>query len=352
MESVSRFEANLLHLLYWFLRREPPERALPLVENRCDAPACLSPGAVRLVRAALGTGCTHLLASRGGWRKERFLRADQGREGRLWERTPAQDIGLTFSPQTLAFLLAITSLRPSDEAWPWQPAEESLTDGDRLLLFFAHEALRDSADYLGSALRRQQPLAQHGLCWLAYPEDFTGVPAELAPNFAPWTSGVGSCILEALQPDLMRRWEQVEGSKERIADPVLMAALGQAQQRVLTAFLDAVESAGRWDLARFLLRALTNLLGPHVHAGMWTGRLQVTGMRLADRAAVYQSALAVLRQVARLQDRARRARAIGYFDDGYAAAQMWKADWEQFQGETLCERAVELIRQLDPMRQA
>src|SRR5438105_14767605 len=105
MQNVSRFEANLLHLLYYFLRREPPERALALVENRCDAPACLSPGAVRLVRDALGKGCPHLLATRGGWRKERFLRGEQVRDGRLWERTPPPDLGLAFSPQTLAFLL-------------------------------------------------------------------------------------------------------------------------------------------------------------------------------------------------------------------------------------------------------
>jgi hypothetical protein len=42
MQTVSRFEANLLQLLYYLLQREPIERALPLVENRCQAPPCLS----------------------------------------------------------------------------------------------------------------------------------------------------------------------------------------------------------------------------------------------------------------------------------------------------------------------
>lgn len=349
MQTVSRFEANLLHLLYYFLRREPAARALSLVENRCEVPACLSPGAVRLIRAALGKGCTHLLAQRGGWRKERFLRGDQGRDGRLWERTPPQDLGLMFSPQTLEFLLAITSLRPDDETWTWQPAEKTLTDGDRLLLFFAHEGLRAASDYLGSRIRRQQPLARHGLCRLAYPEDFTDVPEKMAPNFVPWMSGVGSCILEALQADLARRWEQVEGSKEGITEPRVMQALGASQERVLTAFLDAVETSGRWDLARFLLRSLANLLGPRAHAGMWTGRLHLVGMRLSDRAAVYEAALATVRQTARLRSWARRARAVGYFDEGYAAAQMWQADWEQYNGDALCERAAVIARQLSPL---
>jgi len=352
MQNVSRFEANLLHLLYYFLRREPPERALPLVEARCDVPACLSPGSVRLVRDALGKGCTHLLASRGGWRKERFLRGEQGKVGRLWERTPPADLGLTFSPLSLEFLLTITAHRPTDEAWKWHPAEEDLTDGDRVLLFFAHEGLRELPEYLGAAVRRKPPFDRHALCWLAYPEDHGAMPEDASPNFAPWTTGTGACVLEALQPDLARRWETVEGHKERITDPRVMRSLGLSQERVLTAFLDAVEAAGRWDLARFLLRALANILGPHAHAGMWTGRLHVTGLRLADRAAVYQGALAPLRQAVRLRDWARRARAVGYFDEGYAAAQMWKADWERFDGDALCERAHTIEQQLDPMRQA
>jgi hypothetical protein len=348
MQTVSRFEANLLHLLYCFLRREPPEQSLPLVENRCQAPPCLSGGSVRLICDALARGCTHLLAQRGAWRKERFLRGEQGRDGRLWERTRPADLGLTFSPRTPEFLIAITAQRPRDR-WSWHPDEATLADGDRVLLFFAHEALRQSVEYMTSEMPRTRPLARHGLCRLAYPEDFTGVPD--VPNFVPWTSGVGSCVLEALQCDLARRWEQVEGDKERITDPRAMQALGESQERVLTAFLDAVEAAERWDLARFVLCALARLLGPQAHAGMWTGQLRLTGMRLTDRAGVYGSALALVRQTARLQNWARRARSIGYFDDGYAAAQVWKADWEHYAGDTLSERARALARQLDPMRQ-
>jgi hypothetical protein len=352
VEHVTRFEANLLRLLYFFLRREPPERALPLIENRCDRPACLKPNAVRLIRDALSKGCVHLVASRGGWRKERFLRREQPREGRLWERTPPEQLGLTFSPHTLDFLVWITTCKPGDRETAWQPAEADLSDGDRLLLFFAHEGLRETTDGLGTGeMRRRQPFASHALCWLAYPEDYANAPSAATPNFAPWMSGVGACLLEALQFDLARRWEQVEGSKEGIADARVMKGLGHSQERVLGAFLEAVQEANRLDLARFLLRALANVLGPHANSGMWTGRLNTTGMRVADRVAVYSAALVVMRMVARFQDWSRRARSVGYFDEGYAAAQLWKADWEQYQGDVLCERAVELIRQIDPMKQ-
>jgi hypothetical protein len=191
----------------------------------------------------------------------------------------------------------------------------------------------------------------HGLCRLAYPEDFTAAPAGAVPRFAPWTAGVGACILEALQPELCDRWLQIEGRKEQIRDPEHARALGRSQEQALTAFLDAIDRAGRPDLARFLLRAAHALLGRHAHAGTWTGGLHLAGLRLADRAAVYQAALVFPRQLDRLHAWARRARSVGYFDEGYAAAQLWKEDWEHYQGDDLYERARRILAQVDPMRQ-
>jgi hypothetical protein len=353
MQSVSRFEANLLRLLWYFLRREPPERVLPLLENRCPAPACLHRNAVNLVKEALAKGCVFLLARRGGWRRERFLRGERIVEGRLWERTPPAELGLTFSAHTLRFLIWITANRPGDSECAWRVPEEELTLGDRLLLYFAHEGLRNVAEGLGAPkLRTQQPFVQHALCWLAFPEDYTAVPVGARPNFVPWTNGAGACMLEALQPELARRWIEVESNKERLVDPQAMRVLGLAQERVLTAFLDAIEQAGRIDLARFLLQAAAVLLGPHAHAGMWTARLNMTGQRVADRAATYQAATILLRTLDRLQAWERRARGVGYFDEGYAASQLWKADWDQVQGDALVERARAIVQQLDPMRQA
>lgn len=353
MQSVSRFEANLLRLLWYFLHREPAERALPLLDNRCTAPKCLNGNAVNLVTDALAKGIVLLLARRGGWRRERFLRGDRAVAGRLWERTPPAELGLTFSTHTLEFLIWITAQRPGDKNPPWHPPEENLTLGDRVLLYLAHEGLRNAGEGLGAAkLRTEQPFVQHGLCWLTFPEDYSAAPTGARPNFVPWTNGTGACMLEALQPELAHRWIEVESAKERIVEPQQMRVLGLSQERVLMAFLDAVEQAGRMDLARFLLHAAVVLVGPHAHAGMWTARLQMSGLRVADRAATYQAATIFLRTLDRLQTWERRARGVGYFDEGYAASQLWKADWEQAQGDHLVERAHALIRQLDPMQQA
>ena len=51
----------------------------------------------------------------------------------------------------------------------------------RLLLYFAHEGLRDTVEGLGApVLRKREPYQRHGLCWLAYPEDFAQTPESVA----------------------------------------------------------------------------------------------------------------------------------------------------------------------------
>ncbi len=350
MQTVSRFEASLLRLLYYFLRREPIDRALPLIENRCPVPSCLSKTAVGLVRDALAKGCILELGQRGGWRQERCLRGDRVVDGRLWQRTNPADMGLGFSGQTLEFLIWITAARPGDKEPNWQPDEATLTPADRLLLFFAHEGLRQCGDGLGTPeLRQRPPFVEHALCWLAYPEDFAQAPGAARPNFAPWTTGLGACIVEALQPELAQRWIEVEARKEGIAAAPSMRALGQAQDKALTGFLTAVETAGRPDLARFLLRAATVIVSPYAHPGMWTGALHTMGMRLQDRTATYEAAMVFLHRLARLQHWAQRARATGFFDEGYQTAQLYLADWEQYGMDELCARAQAITRQVDPL---
>jgi hypothetical protein len=350
MQTVTRFEANLLRLLYYFFGREPAESALALVAERCTPPVCLTRPAVRLVQDALAKGSVSLLAQRGGWRAERHLRGDQVVEGRLWQRTPPAELTLSFSRLSLEFLIWITSARPGDKEPHWRPAEEELAPGDLLLLYLAHQGLRASAASLGAAeMRRRPPFARHGLCWLAYPEDFAAVPSEFTPNFTPWTNGVGAAMLEALQPELAARWIEIEGAKGSIVEWRRMRDLGRSQERVLTSFLDAAEKAGRFDLARFLLRAAQQLLGPHASAVMWVEGMTSAGARLAERTTTYRNALMFLRQLPRLQSWERRARSVGYFDEGYQAAQLWKADWERYEGEVLCDRAATIVRQLDPL---
>ena len=132
-----------------------------------------------------------------------------------------------------------------------------------------------------------------------------------------------------------------------------MRGLGASQDRVLDAFLAALEGANRRDLARFLLRAASPPARPsRPTRACGPGRLQMGGQRLADRAATYQAATSLLRHLDRLAGWARWARGVWRFDDEFAVAQLYLSDWEQYQGDDLVARAQAIVRNLDPMRQA
>jgi hypothetical protein len=354
-KRVSRFEANLLHLLHFFLQHAPVQQAVQLLQAKLERPRCLSRIAVELVKDALGKGCVLLLAGRsdsrplGGWRIERHLRDDKIVQGRLWERTPPAQLGLGFSPNTLDFLIWITANKPEeDKSHGWRPVAEP-TMGDLLFLYFVYEQLRGNE--LGGELLKKAPLDTHGLGWLAYPDDHAGVGSSVNPDFKPWVSGVGACLLEAFQPALAERWVRMEVEKGDVLGWQQMRDLGLAQERALEAFLRALEVEGRFDLARFLLVAAAKVVTANASAGLWVRGLRQTAPRLADRAETYRGALAFLRVLPRLQQWERQARSVGYFDEGYQASQLWKADWERFEGDLLTERAQAIIRQLDPMRQ-
>jgi hypothetical protein len=350
MKVVSRFEANLLRILRCFLQRVPLEQALPLIQDRCPQPPCLSRSAVALVQDSLAKGCMLLLARSGGWRRERFLRGDRVSEGRLWERTPPEQLGLVFSGQVLRFLIWITAAKPADHKPRWTVADGELTAADLLLFYRAYSVLRDTG--VAPLLRERSPFVGNGLCRLAYPQDFAGGREGDRPLFALWTNGVGACILEALQSELAHKWVQCERAKGRVGSWERMREFGRAQEAVLDTFLPALEAAGRLDLSRFLLQAASVLLTEEATPNAWVGGLREMGQRLADRLDTYRAALAFLRRLEVFRRWERRARGLGFVDEGYGAGQQWKAEWERWNGELLHSRAQTIIRQLDPMQVA
>lgn len=347
MKAVSRFEADLLRILHALLGRTPLEGAWSRIVGRAERPRCLSRDAVLLVQDALAKGCVVRLARAGGWRPARHMRGERPASGRLWERTPPEELGLSFSRHSLKFLIWITAEHPGDEAKRWRPIPEELTVGDRLLLFFSYEALRMSQ--VARSILALPTLAGDGLIALAFPDDLAESVAKVAPDLSPWVEGVGAAVLEALQPTLAARWVEVERRKEQVAKADAMLSLGRVQETILEAALRALDDAGRRDLARFLLAAAEDLLRDPTPARARVAALDLKGLRVADRAGVYRAATAFLRALGRLRDWERQARAVGYFDEGYAAAQLWKSDWDDCGGENLCDRAGVIIRELDPM---
>lgn len=348
MKTVTRFEANLLRLLHFFLQKAPVQQALPLIETRIDAPDCLSPQAIELVKDTLAKGCVMLMVRRGAWRKERFLRNDQPVDGRLWERTSPEKLGLKFSELTLEFLMWITERDPRVQKKNWK-THRTPTLGD--LVFFAHVHEMLSVHDIRHSLFVKKPFVNNPLERLLFPNDFDSTGNDQELDFSDWVTGVGACIIEALQPMLADQWMEIELAKVRITRWDQMRSMGESQHLALSNFLNAVEKAERLDLARFLLPVAARVLTANANGRLWTNALRNPPSRLSERAATYNGALAFVRQMPRLQQWERNARTIGYFDEGYQASQLWKASWERYNGDVLTERAQNIIRELDPMRQ-
>lgn len=352
MKSVSQFEGQLLRMLQAILQHGPRERVVSLLKQQTGRPACLSRAAVELVADTLSKG-TVLLLARTGWRQDRHLRQGQIRSGRLWQRTLPQELGLTFSRHALDMLLTLMdhaavmfprekaaqdNVAPVPDRLPWNPPMNELAMGDRLLCYWTLEALRGTE--LAKTLCRHPYFIQDGLCRLAFPDEFT--ETEAGPDFSPWTNGLGSCLLEALQIPLAEHWLRLERGKEQITSAQRMTGIGVSQERVLHSFAAALTGSERWDLARFLLRVLAMLFGDQPSVWKWTGGLNLGKVRLAERQSAYRAALALVRFADVLGGWEQRARTVGYFDEGYAACQLWKADWEASEGAEMWRLARQL----------
>jgi hypothetical protein len=340
---VSRFEADLLTILQGFLGHLPRSQVLPLLAQAAERPPCLSRNCVELVKDALAKGTTLILAG-DAWTRQRFLRAGQIVSGRLWERSPPVELGLEFSPLSLDFLIWATSASVDSPDTVWKmPARRKPSLGDRWLLALAYETVRN----LPYSLRwiAQPPWRTDGLCQLLFCEDHAQAGVTDKPDFEPWLMPAGTAILEASQRRLADRWVEMELAKARATDIESLRATAAAQARVLESFFSAIDSAGRRDLARFLFPALKRLLRPGVTLQQWTGELRLAGARLADRQGAYRDALAVLAQFQRLEAWQHEARGVGYFDENYPAAQLWKSDWESYNGDRLAAGARALLDQ-------
>ena len=343
MKAVSRFEANLLRVLRGVLLQTPAEHLAPVLDKPLPRPKCLSRDTVALIEDSLRKGCVQWLAKRA-WMRERFLRDGKPVAGRLWERTAPAQLGLTFSPAALEFLVQLVSGTIGASV----PKVEDATIGDRLLCCLTFDTLKATA--AGEVLRKKwTPLHEDGLCRLAFLDELGDVGHRFRIDWRTWTSGPGTSVLETLQGWLAERWLELERKKETISTPARMRKIGATQERVFGEYLDALDGAERRDLARCFLDAARRLLPEPPSARRWIARLDVTRERLADRQRLYLEALAFVRQLERLRTWQRQALGVGYSDEGYPASQLWKADWERFDGDRLCAHADAIVREVEPI---
>ncbi|QJW99322.1 hypothetical protein [Frigoriglobus tundricola] len=350
--QVSKFEFNLLRILRFLMGHFPADQGLQLVRTAVSRPECISGGAVDLVQDTLSKASVLFLTRSGGWRNDKFLRANLPVAGRVWDRIPLDERALHFSRPVLDFLLWLTAEKVQETKQAWDAAPKALTPADELFFCLAFDAMRSDPDVL-AALRRKDAFTRNPFCWLTNPGDVAEPDSTKPqpPDFAPVFTGQRAVLLECLQTHLTLRWTRSERAKGQIGDWKKMRQQGQAEHAALRAFLQAADAARRTDLARFVLRTNAAVLQSDMTPVFWTGGLQGSGPpRLADRLETQRSALALPRQMETLEEWQARARSVGYFDEDYQAAQMWKAEWETTQGDRVAARARAAVEMLEPLR--
>ena len=103
-------------------------------------------------------------------------------------------------------------------------------------------------------------------------------------------------------------------------------------------------------MARFLVRAASDFCVPERVPEDLIGRLLGGApKRLAERYEIQARAAVLPRVLQQLGQWECRARGIGYLDEGYAAAQLFKSDWEAAGASAALTVAERLLRELQPV---
>ena len=348
--QVSKFEFNLLRILRFIVGHFPSDQGMQLIRTSASRPECISNTAIDLVKDTLRKACVLFLVKQGGWRNDRYLRDGQPTGGRVWERIPLDERALEFSPPVLEFLIWATAEKVVDTKTAWDAAPKALTPADELFFWMAFDSIRTDPELL-ALLRRKTAFRQNPLCWISFPGDVAGDDEPSPPDLARLFAGQLAVYLECLQVHLVHRWIRSERMKGQIGDWRVMRQQGRAEFVALQAFLAAAAAAGRFDLARFVLRVNAALFAGEMTPTFWTGGLQGSGPpRLAERLETQRAALALPRQMGLLAEWQERALTVGFFDEGYQASQMWKAEWESLNGDQVAARARAVVEMVEPLR--
>lgn len=349
LRTVSKFDHDLLTILRYLLGQIPGRQAFALIQAKQDRPRCLSRNCIELVKDTLSKGLVLHLTRIGGWRHESFLEREQPIAGRVWNRIPLTERKLVFGEPVLEFLIWLTTDSVDEKNDKWLSVRD-LTAADEFFFAVAFDRLRTDPTVL-AALRLRNAFSANPFCWLIAPGEFIGTGGQ-APDFRPLFTGTRAAILECLQPWLTRHWISSERQKGAIVDWTEMQRVARGEAAMLSSIVEGAQAARRPDLALFILRTLSRLMRDRTpDANDWIGGLNVNPpTRLADRLAIQRDALAFLRQAEPFARWDRTARAVGYFDEGYAASQWWKEEYEAANGPEIAAKSKRALDQLEPLK--
>lgn len=346
MHRVSASEHDLLTVMRALVER-PASAAVPgpatsLVRNGRVVPRALSPAALHLIRDTLQKGLVLALLGRGGARYSACVRDGDVVRGRLWQRHEPPPLHVSSFALHLCAWLVEQPMRETAVA-PLEHAPATLAD--ELILYLAMDLAHGAR--VSDALAAQRATRGSALCWLGFADVMArhlSSPADIPPPdvsvyaFAPWTSGPGAVIIEALAPDLGRRVVEMERDKLRLPAAALVLA-GRVQEAVLGAFLAAIDGAGRRDLCGFVIDSAAALLAERGEARAWMPAPE-PGTPLYVRSHARRAAVSLLRGLGTLERWAESARAVRFFDDDYDVAQLFLRLWQPLDGDARRAHAI------------
>jgi hypothetical protein len=348
VKYVAASEYDLLSVARGVVGQLGAETVAPLLRGERRAPELLGPTAMGLLKALLARGVVLEICRRGGWRDAEHLRGGQVVTGRLWQRGPLPT--LQFSAATVELLRWMTATPLALGTRKGLDHRPETTLGDEVLLYLACDLAERCG--CGAAIGGSPLFRRTALCWLGFPDVLSrqGQPPDRVLTTAAaerWVKGEGAPLLEALQPDLARRWLTVERRKRQIVLPTTMVDLGASQSLVLEVFTAAADAAGRRDLLSFLCAASRGLLSHRPPAADWVSGLAAQGT-LSERQAAHRAAGAALRGLDRVAGWVQEAQSVRFFEEEYAAAQLILRQWQGV-GTAGHEHARQIVAQLESL---
>ena len=343
VKAVTKFEDRMLRILGGVFGHGSVSTVLSLIKSSPASPAYyLTAEASAKLKDILSKGSTQFLAEQG-WYKTSSLQDDEPIHGRLWERHAPSSMRLNFGIRSFN-LLANLAQRDENDAWPSLGRAKSRS-GDIFLHYLIVRFLIRTGEHtklLATSRHSKNPLLA-----MSFPNLLSNEDIKL--DFQPLLTSKLSWLVECLQGDIAEHWIHLEREKKRISSIKQIAKTGRQQLAVLTAFDEAVTATNRPDLWQFLFTVVRTLLTEFPDPRAWNQRFAGSSGRMAAREEAYRGALVVLHQFLQLRKYQQRFLSVGYFDEEYKLAQLWKENWEAQQAEELCGQVESLITAVDPM---
>ncbi|MEM8667871.1 MAG: hypothetical protein AAGG48_10170 [Planctomycetota bacterium] len=349
MQAVNRFEFDLLSILQSVLGRVPVEQVLPKWKQPQAKPRGLHQQTVRLIEQMLAKGIVGRIARDDGWCRRRFLRDGEPVDGSLWQRTSPDQLGLTFSPQSIDLLLWLTSSSGSEGIPAWKPnpfvSKQDVTDGDRLIQYWIAKAAAETS--LLTKWYRHEPFISNELISIALPDRFAEVDSTPALDFERWILNETSWLLEVLQNDFERWLVRAWNVKNRLIDADRVLAMSRIEDGVLQHYLRAADACMRPDLCRFVLMAARHVLHESLSVRDWLQSVNLNHLKAADRMEFYRAAATLPRAVNQMAQWHRNSATVHFLDDDYQASQLLKSIWESMDGDRLNQQAERMLAELE-----